>query len=554
MTSRLTGFKQSKFECHTAGGPLLKNSHRFFLSIAICFVIFLISAKVVYAQSDQGIVVFKKIGLLDPEDRTRQGLAKNIGKQIGRELAGTFRFEIIPPPKLAKGLPLSLSELTDIGERNGLDGIVVGVVEIKDKALKIELTLLEAKTAVPFAREFIFLKNFTNPNVMEKGVRAMVAKLMGRIPYHGVVTNVKDKGKMIMINAGWLNGLGNGMKLQVFRIVKVNRHPFTQEMIGVEKIEVGELIVVDADERVSMAKPSRLAKGQVVAKGQYVSFKPSAKVLSTMASKREGLLAQQEREWMALEEAALKGKRDKKKEVKEKRPLEHKVSRGNLELNAGLGWADFSLMSDQLVLDRKISTFLLAGVSGEYWVIPSLGLDADYQIGFVKLDRLSGSGSIDVRARPYWYAFHLQYRYILWPGTTDLELISRAGYAWYTYRVSETDSQFLTNTRYRGPSIGLEGRLPLTPNVTAGIGVDYLPVLRVDEHPVSSGEDSSSHSIRFHAEGRYRLQSGLWLSIRYLFRDYIVDFSGTGSRAGGLTGAKTRDELSSVMFGLVTEF
>jgi hypothetical protein len=407
---------------------------------------------------------------------------------------------------------------------------------------------LEAKTAVPFAREFIFLKDFTNRDVIEKGIRAIVAKLVGRVPYHGVVTDLKDKGKTITINAGRLHGLGSGVKLQIFRIGKVNRHPFTQEMIGVEKINVGELIVVRADERISITNPFHLEKGQVIAQGQYVVFKPSSKVLSETGSRREELLALQEREWTAMEKAVLQ-----KKQEKEERSSVHKVSRGNIELNAGLGWANFSLDSDQLVFDRKISTFPLAGVSGEYWVVPSLGLDADYQIGFVKLDRL-GSGSIDVRARPYWHAFHLQYRYVLGPGTTDLELISRLGYAWYMYRVSETDSQLLTNTRYHGPSIGFEGRLAFMSNVSSGIGIDYLPVLRVDERPVTSGEDASSHAIRFHVEGRYRLQSHLWLSIRYLYRDFIVSFSGTGSRGGALTAAKTRDELSSVILGLVAEF
>lgn len=505
------------------------------------------------AQPDQGVVVFNRIGLFDPEDRTHQGLAKNIGKQMRRELAITFRFEVVPQQRLSKELPLSASDLSDMGKRFELDGIITGFVEIKGKDLKINLTLLEAETAALFVREFVVIKDWKSPDAIEKGVRTIIHKLIGRLPSQAVVTEVKNKGKTITINAGWLQGLGNGMKLQIFRIVKINRNPFTQEMIGVEKISVGEWIVVRADERVSIAKPSRLVKGQVLAKGQYVGFKPSSKVLSETASRKEELLAQQEREWMALEQAALKEKQAREKEVEEKRPLVHKTANGDLELYAGLGWANFSLTSDQLVFDRTTSNFALAGVSGEYWVIPSLGLDGDYQIGFVKLDRV-GNSSINVQARPDWYAFHLQYRYILLPGRTDLELIGRVGYDWYTYRVSSTDSQFFTNTRYYGPSIGFEGRLPLTSNVATGIGVDYLPVLKVDEHPVSNGKDPSSYGIRFHVEGRYRLKSNLWISIRYLFRDYMVNFSGTGSKGGGITNAKTTDELSSVMFGLVAEF
>jgi len=488
---------------------------------------------------------FKKIGLLNPEDRTNQRYTKNIGKQIRHELAAAFRFEIVPQPKLAKELPLSTQGLIDLGKKFELDGIITGMVEVVGDHLKIDLTLLEAKTGATYAREFVVVKDFNNPAAVEEGVRTIVGKLIGRIPYEAVVTGVQNNGKTITVDAGRLNGLGEGMQVQVFRIVKVNRHPFTGEVIGVEKANVGTLAVVRADDRFSVAKPLRLEKDQAVAQGQYVVFKPSAEILSEMGPKRNGLLARQEREWNDMESAASKGK--------EKEKPAHKLSRGELALNAGTAWSRFRFNSDQLDFNRNVSTFALVSASGELWLIPSVGLDAGYQIGFAKLES-SGGNSINVRSRPYWYSTHLKYRLVLWPGTTDLELIGSAGYAWYVYRVSETDTEFLSNTWYRGPSVGLEGRLPLTSKISARLGVDYQPNLKVDEHPVTSGDNASSWSIGLHAEGRYRLGSNLWISIRYLFNDVFASYSGTGTRSGGVTGAKTKDELNSVMVGFGAEF
>jgi len=544
---------------------MLKNSRRFIVLVTLCFVSLLAPMKVVYAQSDKDVVFFNRVGFVDPEDRTGKGLAKSIGRQIRKELASTFRFEIIPYVDSSKTLPLSSPELSDFGVKNSLDGFVVGRVSFRNDLLEIEMTLLEAKKTVPFAREFIVLKNYKNPLVIEKGVRAMVAKVVSRIPYQGIVTDVKDRGGTILLNVGRLQGLQSGMSLRMFRIEDVKRNPFTQELIEVSKVDVGELVLVRVDDRVSVAKPSRLIKGQVVTKGLYVSFKPSDKVLAAMASKREEVLAQYERKWMGMEETAQnerKAKEEKQaliekqaqaKKYHEPETLAGNLPKGSVELQVGISQSNYSMSSDQLKLDRKISTFPLINFSGEYWVVPVFGIDADYQAGFIKL-RSVGGNSTKARARPYWYAVHFQYRYILWPGTTNLELISRLGYAWYTNRVSETDSQFLTNTRYRGPSVGLKARLSLTSRLTAGMGVDYLPSLRVDEHPVTSGQDSSSSSIRLHVEGRYRLGSGFWLSVRYLVRDYIVTFSGTGSRAGGLTGAKSKEDLGSLLFGFVSEF
>jgi DNA-binding Lrp family transcriptional regulator len=527
-----------------------------YFRIRICAAVFLFilismaspgfSADTVPPPSNEKID-FKKMGFLNPEDRTSQRYTKDIGKQIRHELASAFRFEIVPQSKLAKGLPLTNPELIDLGKKFELDGIITGMVEIEGDHLKIDLNLLEAKTGRSFAREFGLVKNYKTAGAIEEGVRTIVGKLIGRIPYEAVVAGVQNNGKTITIDAGRLNGLGDGMQLQVFRIVKVNRHPFTQEVIGVEKVNVGTLTVVHADDRVSVAKPLQLEKGQAVAQGQYVVFNPSAELLSQMGPKRNEFLARQEREWRALEEAALKGK------AKEKAAPAKRISRGELALYGGTAWSRFRFDSDQLVFNRNVSTFALASVSGEFWVTPSVGVDAGYQIGFAKLENIGGS-SINVRARPYWYSANLKYRLILRPGTTDLELIGRAGYAWYVYRLSETDTQFLTNTRYQGPSVGLEGRLPLSSKISARLGVDYQPLLKVDESPVTSGDNVSSWSIGFHAEGRYQLGSNLWISIRYLFNDVFASYSGTGTRSGGVTGAKTKDELNSVMLGFGVEF
>jgi len=524
--------------------PLIRISAAFLLFVVTSVAIPSPAAEPVPPSSAEKLV-FKKIGLLNPEDRTNQRYTKNIGKQIRQSLAASFRFEIVPQPKLAKKLPLPMPELVELGKKFELDGIITGKVEIEADHLKIDLSLLDAKSGNPFAREFGLVKNFKDPEAVEEGVRSLVGKLVGRIPYEALVTGVKDKGKMVTIDAGRLNGLGDGMQLQIFRIVKINRHPFTQEVIGVEKVNVGTLIVVHADDRVSVAKPLQLEKGQTVAQGQYVVFKPSAELLSEMGPKRNEMLARQEQEWAAMEAAAVKGKEEEK-------PA-RKISRGELALYGGAAWSRFRFDSDQLVFNRNVSTFALASVSGEYWVTPSIGLDAGYQIGFAKLNNIGGT-SINVRTRPYWYSANLKYRLILWPGTTDLELIGRAGYALYEYHVSETDNVYLTNTRYQGPSVGLEGRLPLGSRFSARLGVDYQPVLKVNESPVTSGDNASSWSIGLHAEGRYRLGSNFWISIRYLFNDVFASYSGTGTRSGGVTGAKTTDQLNSVMFGLGMEF
>jgi DNA-binding Lrp family transcriptional regulator len=499
-------------------------------------------------------IYFNRIGILDPEDRSRQSIAKAIGIQIRRELAGTFRFNVVPQSKLSKELPLSTPELIKLAKQFKLDGIITGRVALAGDQLKLELSLLDGNTAMPFAREYAIIKGFKNPDVVDKNIRNIMTKLIHRIPYQATVTGIRNKGRTIVIDAGQLNGLGVGMKVRIFDIGKVKKNPFTGELIGVDQVAIGELTVIRADERVSQAKPFRLKKGRRVGVGQYVAFEPSDKVLSRIAHRREEILAVQEREWAAMDVVAQKETARKPGAPRQERPTPvPKVSRGRLELGGGWGWSEYSLNADSYDFNQKVTSFPIIRAAGEYWVIPSVGIDADYQIGFFKLESQSG-GSINARARPNWITANLKFRRIFRPGRTDLQLIGRMGYMWYNYRLSETNSQMLINTRYRGPSLGLEVRLPLAVNVATAAGVDYQPVVTVSEDPATSGQDSSAWSVQLHAEMLYRLRQRLWMSVRYQFQDYKVNFSGMGTRAGGITGAKTSDALNGVTVGLILEF
>jgi hypothetical protein len=498
-------------------------------------------------------IYFNRIGVLDPEDRTRQSVAQVIGKQIRRELAGTFRFEVVPQPKLSKELPLSAPELIKLARQFKLDGIISGRVDPAGGGFKLELTLLDGNTATPFAREYTVVKDFKNPEVVDKNIRTIMSKLIHRIPYQATVTGIRNKGRAILIDAGQLNGLGVGMKVRIFEIAKVKRNPFTGELIGIDEVAIGELTVIQADERISQAKPSRMKKGQTLAVGQYAAFEPSDRVLSRIAHRREEILAEQERAWAAMDVVVQKETARKQGVPKQDRSAPvPKVSRGRLELGGGWGWSEYSLNADSYDYNQKVTSFPIIRAAGEYWMIPSVGIDADYQIGFFKLESQGGSNS--ARARPNWITANLKYRRIFRPGRTDLQLIGRAGYMWYNYRLSETNSQMLINTRYRGPSLGLEVRLPLTVNIATAAGADYQPVVAVSEEPATSGQDPSAWSVMLHAEMLYRLRHGLWMAIRYQFQDFKVSYSGMGTRAGGITGAKTSDELNAVTVGLILDF
>ncbi len=525
-----------------ARGDVVKGRGLLPIGISLFLILFPHAVHPAWAQSNSELTTFKKLALFDLEDRHRQGLGKIISRQIWQEFESTFRFEVLPPQLISEKFPESRERLIDLSQRLGVDGVISGFVEDSGGSIKIGLMFSEAKSGHLFAKEVIILKNWKNPRVVDKGVKAMVEKLIGRIPYRALVTDINARNRTIRVDAGQLNGLAQGMNLEIYRIRKVKRNPFTQEVIGIEKIPVADAVVRLVEDRSSSADIARLQKGQGLSKDLYVGFEPSAKVLSQMAQRKADLLAQRDQEIAVLE------RRAREKKVAEK----PRVSRGGLSILAGPAWSRFSLDSAQLEFNRDASAFLYIHLQGEYWITPSLGLDAVYDTGFIQFDRVQNV-PVEVRARPSWYALHVDYRYLFRPGSRDLELIGRLGYAGYSFGLSKTDNQFFYEYRYGGPSVGLEARFPLSTRLATRIGIEYQPFLKIRESQGSNGDDPTSWAIGFHVEGRWYLGNGFWASLQYLFKGISTDFTGIGTRAGGLTFVQTRELLNTVLFGLALE-
>ena len=83
---------------------------------------------------------------------------------------------------------------------------------------------------------------------------AQIVRDMENVPWQGLVAKA-DSGR-IYINAGRNANLAPGMRLRATRVVNAITDPATGEMLGSEKVSVGDIIIVDVQDRYSVGRPA----------------------------------------------------------------------------------------------------------------------------------------------------------------------------------------------------------------------------------------------------------------------------------------------------------
>ena len=69
----------------------------FFFPLSCFFVLFLFLPPFVFADEPNEAFLFKKLAVLDTDDRTGKAYGEKIGKTVRSELEQMLRFDIIPP-------------------------------------------------------------------------------------------------------------------------------------------------------------------------------------------------------------------------------------------------------------------------------------------------------------------------------------------------------------------------------------------------------------------------------------------------------------------------
>lgn len=499
------------------------------------------------AQTVGEVLTFKRVGLFEIEDQTQKGYGKKIGEILRKEIEETFRFELIRRPETIQwpSKPEEILRLSQIAE---VDLVLAGKVGWEDKSLKLTLVLLEGRTGNPFAIESHRVKEWKKPEALDQAVRGLVRKLTSRIPYKALVTEVI--GDRVSFDAGILHGVEKGLKVIVFEIMGVQRHPFTGEIIGFQIEEIGHLTVTEVSERSSIATLDHLQTGKKLQENDKIQFTPSQAALAQAEILKKELLAKQEQERAALEAQRLPAP---------PKPTPTSASGGPLEkirlaLETGLLNDTFDFDSNELAFVRKAKGILTLELQGDVWFGPSWGLGLSYRQGGVQFDQMDNN-PVDVNATPRWIQSGVRYRYLLKKEKKAPALIGEAGYQLYQFQIEQQDQTFFVDYTLQGPFLGFEGVFPLSDRFGFGTVFEYLPFMDYREGSVNSGTSSEATGYRVKAGGYYRMGRTVEVTLGYFHEKYMADFSGVGTRGDtGVTDARSEETCRGFNLNLTALF
>ncbi|MBI5181735.1 MAG: hypothetical protein HZA06_02355 [Nitrospirae bacterium] len=229
-------------------------------------------------------ILFKKIAVLDFEDKDKKysemtsGLMRDI-LQKGyphKILSKASTTELLAKEGIKIKYPVTSKDAIRIGKALNADAIITGSINISDK-VSISAQMHDTKEGKVFAVESFQEKGEAETQI-KRVVQALAYKLINRIPYKAIIAGIE--GKNYTIDAGKNQGIFKGTVMSVYEIIGIKRHQFLDDVISVDKAEIGALIVTDVAENSSVARIKTLKEGREIRVNNKIDYKPIGEIIS----------------------------------------------------------------------------------------------------------------------------------------------------------------------------------------------------------------------------------------------------------------------------------
>jgi TolB-like protein len=205
-----------------------------------------------------------KIAVLDFELKGEGFASDDMGAIVAEwfitALVKEGRFDVIERSLLNKILEeqkLGISGIIDedtatqIGKLLGVKVIISGSVMQFGSILEINSRIIDVQTASIIAAENV--RSMTAERLQDLVVQ-MAAKIIKHFPLEGYVVSRQPDENMIAIDLGRTAGVKTGMTFIVFKEGKMIKHPKTGEVLDVERILLGRVVITDVRDKIADAQ------------------------------------------------------------------------------------------------------------------------------------------------------------------------------------------------------------------------------------------------------------------------------------------------------------
>ena len=140
---------------------------------------------------------------------------------------------------------------TQLGKLLGVKVIISGSVLRVQHILEINARIIDVETAAIIAAENV--RSATAERLQDLVIQ-MSIKIIKHFPLEGYVVSREPNEPMVAIDLGKYAGVKTGMEFIVFKEGKVIKHPKTGEVLDVQQLNVGRLVVVNVRDKIAEAE------------------------------------------------------------------------------------------------------------------------------------------------------------------------------------------------------------------------------------------------------------------------------------------------------------
>lgn len=394
--------------------------------------------------------------------------------------------------------------------------------------LNIQLNLFNKDKGYLLIREEFQDQNIFEISKVNEAVSQLYNQLKTKLPYAGYVTS--RNGNAVTVNMGAKFGLKAGDVLTVAQVVKINRHPKLNFMVGVEKEIIGRIALSKVDDETSFGDITFEKETGVVVKGNKILPLNFVKYTTTQASPVADSFPNEKNpyEWLPTPTPQF----------------------GKVHIIAGL--SDFTqslVLQDGSNLDSGNRAAPYLDMQAELWVTPEIYANIDLrQMYFKGANSLVGSTPSTLNYTVGRVEFAMGYKYLIDGNFWGPNIYSALGYLSHNVRVTDSTKTGFTSYELTGLSITAGGLFPVTLKKDWAFGgqAKFMLFEHFNETPVDSGKANSDFT-EFTLIGSYQYTTNINLKGQIVFENIQTTFNQSGNKD---PISRSMDEKStSYMFG-----
>jgi len=188
-------------------------------------------------------------------------LGELVMEKLITKLVNLRRFKVIERGAMDKIIyeqKLGISGLVDektaieMGKIAGADAIVLGSCNLIQGFVTIKARLIDIETSETIVAKEVQSEN-TDIRSIEEIVENLAIMIYNEVPLvEGCIVNVEPE--LIYLDIGRMAGVRKGTKCVAFREGDKIMHPITGEVLGKKVTKLGELVVIQVQDKLSIAK------------------------------------------------------------------------------------------------------------------------------------------------------------------------------------------------------------------------------------------------------------------------------------------------------------